>query len=82
MNGESSDPTHVLSGVPQSSVLGPLLLLVYIDGVMDLPLSEVRQLVLYADDILLYRPIKCQSDYSALQYEINTINSWVEDNHL
>ena len=53
-----------------------------IDGVMDLPLSEVSQLVLYADDILLYRPIKCQSNYSALQHEINTINSWVEDNHL
>ena len=81
VNGESSDPTHVLSGVPQGSVLGPLLFLVYVDGVMDLPLSEVSQLVLYADDILLYRPIKCQSDYSALQHEINT-NSWVEDNHL
>ena len=67
---------------PRALSLGSLLLLVYINGVMDLPLSEVSQLVLYADDILLYRPIKCQSDYSALQYEINTINSWVEDNHL
>ena len=82
MNGESSDPTHVVSGVPQGSVLGPLLFLVYIDGVTDLPLSEACQLVLYADDILLYRPIKCQSDYSVLQQEINAINSWVEDNHL
>ena len=81
MNGESSDPTHVVSGVPQGSVLGPLLFLVYIDGVTDLPLSEASQLVLYADDILLFRPIKCQSDYSVLQQEINT-NSWVEDNHL
>ena len=79
VNGESSDPIHVLSGVPQGSVLGPLLFLVYIDGVMDLPLSEVSQLVLHADDILLYRPIKCQSDFSALQHEINTINSGVED---
>ena len=61
---------HVLSGVPQGSVFGPLLFLVYINGVMDLPLSEVSQFVLYADDILLYKPIICQSDYSALQYEI------------
>ena len=75
MNGESLDPTHALSRVPQGSVLGPLLFLVYIDGVMDVPLSEVSQLVPYADDILLYRPIICQSDYSA----INTINSWVEE---
>ena len=82
VNGESSDPTHVVSGVPQGSVLGPLLFLVYIDGVTDLPLSEASQLVLYADDILLYRPIKCQSDYSVLQQEMNAINSWVEDNHL
>ena len=81
VNGESSDPTHVVSGVPQGSILGPLLFLVYIDGVTDLPLSEASQLVLYADDILLYRPIKCQSDYSVLQQEINAINSWVEDNY-
>ena len=36
----------------------------------------------YADDILLYRAIKCEFDYSVLQDDINTINYWVEENHM
>ena len=82
VNGKASDPTPVLSGVPQGSVIGPLLFLIYIDGVMNLPLSEKSNLILYADDILLYRAIKCESDYSVLQDDINTINYWVEENHM
>ena len=82
VNGKASDPTPVLSGVPQGSVIGPLLFLIYIDGVMNLPLSETSNLILYADDILLYRAIKCESDYSVLQDDINTINYWVEENHM
>ena len=49
---------------------------------MNLPLSETSNLILYADDILLYRAIKCDSDYSVLQDDINTINYWVEENHM
>ena len=82
VNGKASNPTPVLSGVPQGSVIGPLLFLIYIDGVMNLPLSETSNLILYADDILLYRAIKCESDYSVLQDDINTINYWVEENHM
>ena len=56
VNGVASDYLPVVSGVPQGSVLGPLLFLIilYINDLMDLNLSEGSSLVLYADDILLY----------------------------
>ena len=41
-----------------------------------------KHLILYADDILLYRAIKCETDYSVPQDDINTINYWVEENHM
>ena len=82
VNGQTSETLPVLSGVPQGSVIGPLLFLIYIDGVMSVPLSEESQLTVYADDILLYRPITCQGDFAALQEDINKLDSWIEANYL
>ena len=63
MNGETSDPVKVISGVPQGSVLGPLLFLIYIDDITSLQLSEGTKVSLYADDMLLYKPISSDNDY-------------------
>ena len=71
VNGTSSRSSHVLSGVPQGSILGPLLFLIYIDDIADMGLSAGSSLVIYADDILLYRPIRTSGDYSALQDDID-----------
>ena len=64
------------------TVLGPLLFLIYINDVTRVRLSDGTQLVLYADDILLYREIVCPEDYTVLQNDINTVNNWVKCNYL
>nr|VZI44085.1 unnamed protein product [Spirometra erinaceieuropaei] len=68
-----STPNPVLSGVPQDSVLGPLLFLVYInDCVDDLGCSAI----MFADDVKLWRPIRSYADTYALQDSLNRLNSW------
>ena len=81
-NGKESQHTPVLSGVPQGSVLGPLLFLMYIDHLAQLPLLDGGQVVLYADDLLLFRPIQSQEDYHHLQDDIVMIEDWVYSNYL
>ena len=56
VNSVSSATQSVLCGVPQGSVVSPLLSLIYIDGITSIPLSESTML-LYADDLLLYHTI-------------------------
>ena len=82
MNGETSETLPVISGVPQASVLGPLLFLIYIDDVMRVPLSEGSRLTVYADDMLLYKPVSCQEDFTALQNDIDKLESWTTSNLL
>ena len=74
VEGASSSTTSVPSGVPQGSVLGPLLFLTYINCVADLGFSDGP---MYADDILLWKPIKCSSDYVSLQADIDNISNCI-----
>ena len=59
--GTTSSPCHVLSGVPQGSVLGPLLCLAYIDGLTGLKLKG-GSLTMFADDLLLHKAIHSIED--------------------
>ena len=61
IDGSSSEPLSVVSRVPQGSVLGPLLFLIYTDDVSQIILPMA--VYIYADDIVLYRPVYCQEDY-------------------
>ena len=78
LEGSSSDVTAVTSGVPQGSVLGPLLFLVFIN---DLPeyVSENTTVRLFADDCKLYRRIQTHEDSSQLQEDLNSLQKWEQD---
>ena len=82
VGGTKSASSYAVSGVPQGSILGPLLFLIYIDDVTYGPFSPGTRIVLYADDILLYRTILSNSDYSYLQSDANTVQDWVNCNHM
>ena len=62
--GTSSDEVAVESGVPQGTVLGPLLFLCHINDLPGCVSSHVR---LFADDCLLYRPMRSEADKAAPQ---------------
>ena len=82
VEGAISRATRVISGVPQGSVLGPLLFLLYIDSLSHLQLSPGSKMVFYADDVLLYRSIYLINDYYSLQDDINKIFNWSTTNFL
>ena len=69
VNGASSNTLPVSSGVPQGSILGPLLFIIYINGISTVPLSA-GSMLLYADDSMLYHPISAPEDYHHLQEDI------------
>ena len=80
LGGAQSDSLPVMSGVPQESVLGPLLFLIYIDGVSSSVVNS--KITLYADDIALHKIIKNPRDYTLFQEDINSLCIWIANNHL
>ena len=76
VEGATSSQTPVSSSVPQGSVLGPLLFSIYMDDITGVALSPQSDLVLYADNVLLYRTISCLEDVLMLQSDIDSIETW------
>ena len=76
LNGKMSSWAKVTSGVPQGSVLGPLLFLVYVND-MDVGISST--LSKFADDTKVIRPIRNQGDVVELQNDLNSLSKWSED---
>ena len=73
MNGKISRWVSVKSGVPQGTVLGPLMFLIYINDIGENVLSRLK---LFADDCILYKAISSVEDCNELQNDLNTIYQW------
>ena len=73
LNGCSSDWTEVASGVPQGSVFGPLLFLVFIN---DMPESVLAPVSMFADDSKLYCRANTSQEVAQLQSDIQALVKW------
>ena len=80
VDGDFSDSVTVDSGVPQGTVLGPLLFLCHINNLPDCVKSSVLcQVRLFADDCLLYRTINSQSDHLTFQKDLEALEKRASD---
>ena len=68
-----SDPATVLSGIPQGSVLGPILFVIYRN---DLPEVVKFGTYLFADDTKIFRQITTKEDALQLQSDIDSLGQW------
>jgi hypothetical protein len=73
INGSSSDWANIRSGVPQGSVLGPLLFIIFIN---DMPETVKSKIKLFADDAKLYNIIRTTEDCQQVQEDLTRMQNW------
>ena len=80
VNKQKSDSAHVTSGVPQGTVLGPALFIIYINNITDFVKSSIIKL--FADDSKLIASIKSLSDREKLLADLHALTTWTELNSM
>ena len=81
LDGVKSSLKPVLSGVPQGSILGPILFVLFINDLHE-GISTDTHIALYADDTKLWRSIKNEEDITQLQRDINILYFWSLNNKM
>jgi hypothetical protein len=77
----NSDTENITYGTPQGSNLGPLIFLLYINDIFDLPLKGT--IILFADDaVIYYSHFNVNEIYNDMQHDLNLIYSWLYNNLL
>ena len=79
LDGQSSAEVEVLSGVPQGTVLGPVLFLCFINDIADSLSSTIH---LFADDALLFHTIDSAGDAALLQEDLTKLDDWANTWHM
>ena len=77
INQTASEIKNVTSGIPQGSVLGPILFVLYINDLPD-TISEGTWIFLFADDTKIFREIRSDEDKVILQRDIDKMVEWSE----
>ncbi|KAF2354420.1 Reverse transcriptase domain [Trinorchestia longiramus] len=75
IHDETSDPALVTSGVPQGSVLGPLLFIIYIN---DLDVGIISKINKFANDTKLCHRAFTERDRATIQSDLNRLLQWTE----
>ena len=75
IRGSLSDWVNTTSSVPQGSVLGPILFIIFVN---DMPDVIDSMLLMFADDTKLYRTISSPIDHDILKQDIDRISAWGE----
>ena len=74
LNGQTSNWAPIFSGVPQGSVLGPLLFLIYINDLEEGIISKIK---FFADDTSIYSIVyNPDTSASELNSDLKKINDW------
>ena len=81
VGGSKSEYLDVLSGVPQGSILGPLLFVIFIND-MHKCIGPGTHISLYADDTKIWREIVTDSDHEQLQRDIDALYLWSHTNRM
>ena len=76
LRGEYSEWVDVISGVPQGSVLGPILFLIYVNDIPEIVNCSIK---IFADETKLFRTVKSIDDCNILQNDLNTLSQWTND---
>ena len=76
-----SESVDVLSGIPQESILGPLLFVLFINDIYE-NIDKDTNIALFADDTKIWRDIKSEADCEILQKDINTLTTWSRKNKM